>query len=74
MSEASNSFESGGIQNHQVKLEELQENEEGYRRAVVDAIKSIAEGGAQEAVIEDLRDRYYAAKQEREKFEKRGSQ
>ena len=36
-------------------------------------MKPIAEGGAQEAVIEDLRDGYYIAKQARENFEKQGS-
>ena len=73
MAEASNSLESGKIQGRQAKLEELRQNEESHRRAVADAMKPIAEGGAQEAVIEDLRDGYYIAKQARENFEKQGS-
>ncbi len=71
---ASNSFESGKVRGHQDRLEELRQNEEDYRRALADAMKPIAEGGATEAVTEDLRDRYYIAKQEREDFEKQGSQ
>ncbi len=53
-----------------IALENLRQIEELSKKTLEDAMKPIEEGGATESVIEDLRTRYYLAKQEREDFEK----
>ena len=58
------------IQNQEpVTLESLQRDEEVLRMALEEATKPVGDGGATEAVQEDLRTRYFLAKQSREDFQ-----
>lgn len=70
MSEASPESANRPSSNKDKVLKELKGVEEELRQAVEGAMKSVAEGGATEAVVDDLRGGYYAAKQAREEFEK----
>jgi len=59
-------------QNEQIKeftLGELQQAEEALRVATAEAQSDLEQGRTTEAVFEDLRGRYFVAKQAREDFE-----
>lgn len=56
-------------QSHPVTLQYLQENEEALRKATEEAQNDLEKGKTTEAVFEDLRDRYFVAKQAREDFQ-----
>lgn len=56
-------------QENTVTLEQLQEQEEALRKATEDAQNDLEQGKTTEVVFEDLRARYFLAKQAREDFE-----
>ncbi len=67
-----NKFESnqGNVINfEEKKLEQLKDTEETFRIAMVQAIEDLERGQITEVVFDDLRSRYFIAKQEREDFE-----
>lgn len=67
-----NKFESnqGNVINFEAKkVEQLKDTEEELRIAMVQATEDLERGQITEVVFDDLRSRYFIAKQEREDFE-----